>query len=188
MNSANDNMLFPGSTETNLYLKNNIVWKNNGTDGMIYILFAELAIVALLYIALYMFLQRRIGNPIRSKEIQALIKMKQVELRELQKQNVDRQVLMMKQKEIMPLFSESMKIQFKPMLIILPVFLAIFYLVLPQIFPPNLTFSIFSISLSYQWTFILLTFAGVTIANVAFSVRDNKRLRAQTAAKNEIQV
>ncbi len=137
--------------------------------------------IAALYVVFSVYLQRKLVNPARLREVQETIKAKTKELNELSKSNAGAEVLAQKQKELMPLLNETMKMQFKPMLVILPIFVILYYLLLPLAFHGTVSF--FSIKMSYQLFFILFSFVFGIIASIAVSLHDRKIAKAQAALR-----
>jgi uncharacterized membrane protein (DUF106 family) len=97
-----------------------------GTEAIILVIAVAYAILTILF-------QRKITNVKRMREIQARISRVSAEMKELTKRNASQQELMSKQKEIMPLMGESMRSSIKPMLVILPIFLLMYYVLLPNL-------------------------------------------------------
>jgi len=142
----------------------------------------ELIFGAALYVALSVFLQRKLANPKRMREIQEIIKQKSKELTELSKANADKDLLMSKQKELTPLLAESMKLQFKPMLVILPIFIVIYYIFLPMLFVHPGTLQFLSFKLSYQTYFIVYAVLLGFIASAVVMIYDRKKAKEEKAA------
>ena len=86
------------------------------------------------YALLSITIQRKLTNPKKMRELQHRSKQLTNELNALAKSNAPREHIEAKQKELMPILSETMRRQMKPMVVILPVFLAMYYLVLPSVF------------------------------------------------------
>jgi len=82
------------------------------------------AFVALLYAVASTFIQQRLGNYKRIKEIQDTFKQLNDEFAEARKQGDKRKMeeVMKKQSESMPMLTESMTLQFKPLIVILAIF------------------------------------------------------------------
>ncbi len=95
---------------------------------------AELLVfgIAVAYTFTSIALQRTLTNPKKVREIQERMKSISKELNELVKRNATQEELKAKQAELMPLMSTSMKSQFKPMFAILPIFLVLYYWIMPQ--------------------------------------------------------
>ncbi len=133
--------------------------------------------IAALYVVFSIYLQRRLVNPTKMREIQETIKIKTKELTELSKSKANPEILAQKQKEIMPLLNESMKMQFKPMLVILPIFIILYYVVLPLAFHGTVSF--FSLKMNYQLFFVLFSFLFGIAASVAVSLYDRRIAKMQ---------
>ncbi|MGC8676013.1 MAG: DUF2208 family protein [Candidatus Micrarchaeia archaeon] len=134
------------------------------------------------YVALSIFLQRKLVNTKRLREIQSIIKAKSKELTELSKNHADAETLASKQKELTPLLSETMKMQFKPMLVILPIFIIVYYAVLPAFFAPGTKLSLFSFSMTYQIYFIVFSFIFGIIASIFVAIYDRKLQKREAEA------
>ncbi len=93
----------------------------------------ELIVVgmAVAYTLISIFAQRKLTNPKRMREIQYKAKMMQKEMNEMMKNKASQEELMAKQKEFMPLMGEQMKNSMKPMLVILPLLLIVYYVIMP---------------------------------------------------------
>ncbi|MEM3781707.1 MAG: EMC3/TMCO1 family protein [Candidatus Micrarchaeaceae archaeon] len=140
-----------------------------------------LVLGAAAYVAFSILMQRKLSNPKRLREIQGIIKSKSKELNELSKSHADTAVLAQKQKELTPLLSETMKLQFKPMLVVLPTFIILYYAVLPMLFAPGTKLSLFSFTVSYQIYFIFFSFIFGLIASLAVSFYDRKQSKRESA-------
>lgn len=77
--------------------------------------------------------QRLLSNPKRMREIQTEVKDLQKELNAMLKNNAAQEDLMKKQKELMPLLGEQMKQSMKPMLVVFPLLIIVYYLLIPHI-------------------------------------------------------
>jgi len=128
-------------------------------------------------------MQRKLTNPRRNCEIQQQIKDKTKELNEMSKNKASNEQLATKQKEVTALLSESMRSQFKPMLVMLPVFFLVYYLVLPSIFPSDLMITVLSSSFDYKTYFIIVSFVFGFALSMGMMAYDKKRLaKAQIPA------
>ena len=72
-------------------------------------------------------------TPSRLREIQAQISKTTKEMNQMMKDKVPDAQIMAKQKEIMPLLGESTRSSMKPMFVILPLFLIVYYVLIPNI-------------------------------------------------------
>lgn len=144
--------------------------------------------VAIAYALLAVFLQRKLSNMDKMYELQDQIKAKSNELMELTKKNTSKDILDAKQKEVMGMVSQSMRFQLKPMLVVFPMFLIVYYLALPAVFAPivaGTVFNIFGISFGYQGLFILVAFIIGFGASMLLMSLDKKRLKkAKENAQN----
>lgn len=96
---------------------------------------AGMAIIALdlIYTVAVVLLQRKLTNPKRTREIQSEIKRLTNELNALVKSNAARELQLAKQNEVTKLMGESMRSMMKPMLILVPISLVVFYVLLPAL-------------------------------------------------------
>jgi uncharacterized membrane protein (DUF106 family) len=137
----------------------------------------ELAAIAVAYVALSMFLQRKLGDAKRMRQMQELIKAKSKELNDMAKAQASKAELEAKQKEVTDLLGQSMKSSFKPLIAVLPVFFILYYLILPMMFPHTLTFTIPVLStVSYQTYFIVVAFITGIIASIVVMFWDKREL------------
>jgi uncharacterized membrane protein (DUF106 family) len=90
-------------------------------------------VIAIIYTALSLVLQRKLSNPKKMRQIQAKIQIVQKEMNAMLKQNAPQEQLFAKQKEVMPLMGESMKNSMKPLLVLLPMLLVTYYFIIPSI-------------------------------------------------------
>jgi uncharacterized membrane protein (DUF106 family) len=141
-------------------------------------------VIGVAYASFALFLQRRLVNQKRVKEIQLRMKELTKEMQEMSKRKED---ITEKQKELMPLMSESMKHQFKAMFIILPLFFAVYYVALPNAFAAfNGDVYNFFVPLSYLNIFFISAFLCGIVLSISISIRD--RIRAKRASKGTVQL
>jgi len=88
-------------------------------------------VIAVAYTAISILAQRKLTNPKRMREIQYKAKVMQKEMNEMLKNKAPQEELMAKQKEFMPLMGEQLKSSMKPMLVILPLLLIVYYVIMP---------------------------------------------------------
>lgn len=88
-------------------------------------------VIAVAYTAISILAQRKLTNPKRMREIQYRAKVMQKEMNEMLKNKAPQEELMAKQKEFMPLMGEQLKSSMKPMLVILPLLLIVYYVIMP---------------------------------------------------------
>ncbi|VVB76797.1 Uncharacterised protein [uncultured archaeon] len=141
-----------------------------------------ITLVAVAYVLTSAFLQRKLVNPRRVYEVQETIKKKTNELNEMSKSKASPEAMLAKQKEVTALLSSSMKSQMKPMFVVFPIFLVLYYLVLPAAFPATLkvTVPILSMQLDYKSYFIMIAFVLGFAISMALMVYD--RSKAKKAA------
>ncbi len=137
----------------------------------------ELAVIAVVYVVFSMFLQRKLVNMKNMRHVQDQIKMKSKELNDMAKNQARKEELDAKQKEVTQLLGQSMKSSFKPMIVVLPVFFILYYLLLPAVFPSSLTFTIPVLStVSYRTYFIVIAFICGIIASAVVMVWDRMQM------------
>ena len=90
-------------------------------------------VIAVAYAMLAVTIQRKLSNAKRLREIQAEISKVTKEMNKMMKDKVPEAQIVAKQKEMMPLLGESMKSSLKPMFVILPMFLIVYYVLVPMI-------------------------------------------------------
>ncbi len=139
----------------------------------------EITILAVAYVGFSVTTQRKLTNPKRTFEIQQEIKKKTTELNEMVKAKASQEQLAKKQKEVTGLLSESMRSQMKPMFVILPIFLVIFYLVFPAVFSTNPNVTVLSMNVNYKTYFIAVSFVLGLVLSMSFMLYDKIKLGAK---------
>ena len=96
---------------------------------------AEIVVIVIgaVYTIASVLLQRKLTNPKRMREIQSQVKKLTNELNMLVRNNAPKDQQAAKQSEVMKLMGESMRTSMKPMLVVMPVFLVVYYLILPAL-------------------------------------------------------
>lgn len=146
----------------------------------------EVTVVAVAYVCLSVLLQRKLTNPRRTYEIQDIIKKKTQELTDLTKRNADQKTLSAKQSEITGLLSESMRSSMKPMFVVLPIFLVLYYLVFPAVFPSDLTVTVLSMTLGYKTYFVAVAFIiGIVVSMSLMAIDKSKMKKEAQIAQQE---
>ncbi|MEM0106808.1 MAG: EMC3/TMCO1 family protein [Candidatus Micrarchaeaceae archaeon] len=133
--------------------------------------------IAVAYTLLSVFIQRKLVNPRRMAEIQIIMKEHSKKLSEMIKQGASKEDIIAKQREIMPLMSESVKAQFKPIFIIIPLFFVLYYLLIPQVsmmLGVKSSIQIFSFNLTSQEVFFIGAFFFGIIISIAMMIHDRK--------------
>ncbi len=141
------------------------------------ILIIELIGVAFVYAMFSLLLQRKLGNVDKMYEIRARMNQHQKALMDLVKSNAAKEEISMKQKEVMDVSTESMKLQFKPMLVVFPAFMLLYYVLLPMHFNMAASLTILSYTLSYHWFFVGILFVAGILLSTVFSIYDRRRLK-----------
>lgn len=144
----------------------------------------ELGLIAVVYVAITVMIQRRFSNIARIREIRSAMVNHQKDLKKMDK-NTRQEVIAEKQKQMMDLTSEMMKHQLKASFIILPVSITLFYFVLPYIFgAPTTNITVFSIILPYRTFFIIV---AIIIGLISQSVvAEYDKWAAKKAAQMEM--
>jgi len=151
------------------------------------ILGIEIIIIGVAYALLAVTVQRKLSNMKKMYEMQDSIKEKSNELMELTKKgNTDKALLDAKQKEVMGMVSQSMKFQLKPMFVVFPLFLVVYYWALPAGIGPlagTQTFTMFN--LDYKTLFIAVTFlVGLTVSMGLMQLDKRKMKKEKLAAQS----
>ena len=141
----------------------------------------EVTILAIAYVLASVSLQRRLANPRRTYKMQDDIKKKANELTELTKNKAAQAQIDAKQKEITGLLSQSMKSQMKPMFVVLPLFLILYYLVLPVIIPGTPSVTLFSMTLGYKTYFVAAAFVVGLILSMSLMAYDKSQMKKEAA-------
>lgn len=145
-------------------------------------------VIGIAYTILSVFLQRKLSNPKRTRDIQARLKNLTVELNTLARSNAPKEEIDARNKEIMPLMKESMQMQMKPMLVIVPMFLVMYYVLLPAI-PLGITTAAKSVQLLFFVTVFILgliSSAVVLIYDRNVTKREQKQQIETAEYKNQI--
>ena len=146
-----------------------------------------IVLIAVLYTLFSFVIQRKMANMKKVYEMQETIKQKSKELNDMVKNGAKNEELMLKQREVMSLASESMINQMKPMIIILPLFLVVYYWLLPLIFPAHPTIVIDGAKFAYNTFFIIVVFIVGLILSVSVMLIDrSKRKKEQQAKINQV--
>jgi uncharacterized membrane protein (DUF106 family) len=139
---------------------------------------AIIVAIALAYTLLSVGLQRKLSNPVRLQEIQLRMNAMSKELNTMIKSNAPKEEIAQKQKEIMPMMTESMKAQFKPMLIILPLFFVVYYALVPM-----LPLGVKSASLQEAFFVAVLIFGLIT--SMVLLVKDREKAKKKISDQQQ---
>jgi membrane protein insertase Oxa1/YidC/SpoIIIJ len=123
--------------------------------------------------------QRKLSNPKRARELQAKMKRLSKELQELGS-NASKEALTAKQNEIMALMKENMGMMIKPMLVALPLFLILYYVVLPAGFNrfADETFT-FIVPLTYTGLFFVTVLIFGIVSSIIITIYDRKKMQEE---------
>ncbi len=94
---------------------------------------AIIIVIAILYVMLSVAIQRKLSNAKRLREIQAKISEVTKEMNQMMKAKAPEAQIAAKQKEMMPLLGESMRSSLKPTFVIIPLFLIVYYVLVPML-------------------------------------------------------
>lgn len=130
--------------------------------------------IALVYTCISIIAQRTLTNPKRMREIQYKVKIIQKEMNDMMKNKAPNEQLMEKQKEFMPLMGEQMKNSMKPMLVIFPMLLLVYYVVFPML-PLGGTAN----AAGGKTLFIIIVFAIGFAAAIAIMIYDRAKAKQE---------
>ncbi len=146
---------------------------------------AIIVALAIGYTALALVLQRKLSHPKKMRHLQNRSTALSKELREMMKNKASQEEMAKKQKELMPLMSESMKTNMKPMLVVLPLFFLVWYVLLPMAFAQYSAAKInFIVPLGYKGLFFIVLFVGGMISSISIMIYDRKKAKEEAAAEN----
>jgi uncharacterized membrane protein (DUF106 family) len=149
----------------------------------------EITVIAIVYVAFSVSIQRKLVDMRKMQEVQETIKQKSKELNELSKNKASQDVLMAKQKEITSLLGQSMRSQLKPMIVVLPIFFVVYYLIFPAVFTtnPSITLPLLAWTLNYRSYFVMVAFVAGMIISFGLMFLDRVRLsRDRRAAEKPL--
>jgi uncharacterized membrane protein (DUF106 family) len=141
--------------------------------------------IGLAYVAFSTLAQRKVGNPKKMRELQQRMNVLSKELNQLVKANAPKEEIAKKQSELMPLMSENMKTSIKPMLVILPVFFLLYYLILPTTFHSidnEYVLFLGSMKLNYLGVFFACVFVIGIATSIIIMVYDRKKTKLERQA------
>jgi uncharacterized membrane protein (DUF106 family) len=136
-----------------------------------------IVILAVIYAMVSVVIQRKLSNAKRLREIQAHIAKVTKEMNAMMKAKASDAEIAAKQKEMMPLLGESMKSSLKPMFVILPMFLIVYYVLVPMIpFPAPAT------PKNIQQFFFIAVFISGIVSAVCLMVYDKRLTKREEQA------
>ncbi len=145
-----------------------------------------IVIIGVVYAIGAILIQRKLADPLKSIETQLLMQEKLKEIKTLAA--TDRDLYNQKQQEVSKMMMDNMKKQFKPMIVTFPLFLGVFYLLMPYLFSgfgsttPALT--VLSMPLTYSQFFIAIIFVIGMIVSLSLSSRDKKIVKRKLEERN----
>jgi len=147
----------------------------------------EITVIAVAYVVFSVAIQRKLVDMRKMREVQETIKQKSKELNELSKNKASQDVLMAKQKEITSLLGQSMRSQLKPMMVLLPTFFIVYYLVFPAVFTtnPDITLPLLAWTLNYRSYFVMVAFVAGMIISFGLMFLDRIRLSRDRKASEK---
>ena len=133
--------------------------------------------MALVYTVIIILVQRKITDPKVIMEAQKEIKRLTDELGALTKNNAPQQEIMAKQAELMPHLNGQIKNQFKSLFVVIPLYLVVYYYLLPSI---PLGFPTIKAEQSlFFWTSALI---GIIYA-IAFSIYQKRKMKQEQVSQ-----
>jgi uncharacterized membrane protein (DUF106 family) len=118
-------------------------------------------------------LQRKITNPKRMREVQMKSKILQKEMNDLVKSKASQELILAKQKEMLPLINESMVSAIKPLIIIFPLFILIYDYGIPKL--PFIASS----PGGGQWVFFVSALVSGLVAGIVVYFIDKRAMKIQ---------
>ena len=137
-----------------------------------------LMLIGIVYALIAIVIQRKLTNPLKSIEVQIIMQERLKEIKDLAA--TDKELYTKKQQEVSKMMMDNMKQQFKPLIVTFPMFLGVFYWLLPYLFSgflattPELT--ILSMPLTYSQFFIAIIFVIGMVASLTLQSRDKKKV------------
>lgn len=125
-------------------------------------------------------MQRKLSHPKKQRDLQARLNALSKELNAMVKAKAPQEQIMAKQKELMPLMSASMKTQFKPMLVILPLFFIVYYAFLPWFAGSMGLGSTTNVGMVKTLFFIVVFVLGI-VSSVVVLLYDRKKAKQEQA-------
>lgn len=151
----------------------------------------EIIVAGVIYTIIAVFVQRKLSNPKKMREIQDQIKVYTKELNAMIKNNMPKEEIAKKQAEMMPLMKQSLSLNMKSMFILLPSFLVVYYLIIPFVFgylgTSTIVFSLIGnkITLEYRGVFFVTVFVLGIFSSIGVLLYDRRRAKLDTKAKLE---
>ncbi|MDE1825163.1 MAG: DUF106 domain-containing protein [Candidatus Micrarchaeota archaeon] len=145
----------------------------------------EIIILGAIYALFSVFVQQKLLSG-KYWELQNSINVKSKELMELSKTpSPNKEELAAKQKEVMSMASQSMKYSLKPMFVIFPLFIIVYYYALPAAFAVSAAALVLPFGLSYKTLFIVVSFIIGFVLSMIFTTRNKKKAAAKAQPQAE---
>lgn len=148
-------------------------------SSLTYVQMEILVAISVAYALASVFIQRKVSNAKKLRETQAKIQKVSDEVKIMMKNKAPDTEIMAKQKEIMPLMGESMRSSLKPMFVILPIFAAMYYFIIP-----HLPFAVGNVKNVQEFFFVVVFIVGFVVAMIMM-VRDRKIVKQEEKARQE---
>ena len=148
---------------------------------MILILF-EIFLISLFYVSFSYFIRIKIFNDDKFINANNRIRSLSKEIKDAMAKN-DHSKIEELNKEAMMHMGILMKSQFLFMLVVIPIYLIIWYSILPILQPnQNYTIDLIGINMNYKYWFLLITFFMGLIATLIFSLKNKKKMKGKSAS------
>jgi uncharacterized membrane protein (DUF106 family) len=148
-----------------------------------------LVAIGAVYVMFSVLVQRKLTNPKRMRELQRRIQGISKEMNEMVKRKAPQEEVAAKQKELMPLMGENMRASMKPMFALLPVFLLLYYVLLPNVFASwagHDYVMLIGMKLGYLGLFFATVFILGMVSTAIIMVYDRKKAKAEQSMAAEI--
>lgn len=138
-----------------------------------------LSVIAVGYVLFSTFVQRKVSNIKRVRELQYALSDKMKEVQHHIKNNSEKAIIDQKNKELQEISMESMKRNMKAALVILPLGVLLYFFFLPMTFGSTLTtnMQLLSFTFDYRTFFIILCFVIGLSLSVVLSWYDKRRFK-----------
>lgn len=139
-----------------------------------------IALIGTFEIVVSTLLQRKLINTKKSRQIQYRMNMISKEVKEMIKNKESTDAINQKNKEMMPLASESMKMTLKPMIAIFPLFIFVYYVVIGMYLSDWKKYVVnFIIPMHYKTFFIVFILIVGMVIGIAISIYDRKKAKEE---------
>ncbi len=144
--------------------------------------------IGVAYALFSVILQRKLVDPKRMREIQSKVNQLSKELNAMINSNASKEEISKKQSELMPLMGENMKKQFKPMIIILPIFFLVYDVLLGALYGGVANDTInFLMPLNYKGLFFATVLILGFISSIVILLYDRKKIKEEQKLEAKVQ-